>query len=324
MLLADKEKNLTLIKRRTMYLQKTPLFGCIGLLFVCLNTQALEYGGKINNTQWQISGSIFACHFTQTIPEYGKAEFYHQAGEDLSFRVYAKRNLMDYSYAQVSIVPASWRPSAASTSLGRVKVMRKEPQITLDAKRSNQFIHALLEGMRPTLTHYAYYDKSKFIRVQVSTVQFKRHYQGYMQCVNQLLPVNFEQVAKQKVFFKSGEEQIDAKDKQILKRVAFYVKKDPRVFAIYLDGHADNMGRRYENRQVSRKRVEDVERYLIKQGIDDDLITTRFHGERYPVASNHTATGRAANRRVTIRLERREDMPIPDELLFKPQATKTK
>ena len=47
------------------------------------------------------------------------------------------------------------------------------------------------------------------------------------------------------------------------------------------------------------------------------MITTRFHGSRYPVADNSTPEGRAENRRVTIRLEMREDMPIPDDLLFK-------
>ena len=88
---------------------------------------------------------------------------------------------------------------------------------------------------------------------------------------------------------------------------------------MYLDGHADNLGRRYDNRQISKARVEDVERYFITRGINPDMLTTRFHGDRYPVADNRTATGRAENRRVTIRLEQRADMPVPDNLIFRPQ-----
>ncbi|MBU2040199.1 MAG: OmpA family protein, partial [Gammaproteobacteria bacterium] len=122
------------------------------------------------------------------------------------------------------------------------------------------------------------------------------------------------------VLFASGEEQIDAPDMKILDRIIFYIKHDPRIFAVYLDGHSDNVGRRYDNRQTSKARVEDVERYFIKQGIDAEMVTTRFHGDRYPVASNKTAAGRAENRRVTIRIEQREDMPIPDNLLFKPKV----
>jgi outer membrane protein OmpA-like peptidoglycan-associated protein len=129
--------------------------------------------------------------------------------------------------------------------------------------------------------------------------------------------MNFEQVARSKVHFKIGQSEIDPKDTDMLNRIVFYIKHDPRVFAVYLDGHSDNIGRRYDNRQTSKLRVESVERYFIKQGISPDMITTRFHGDRYPVADNRTAKGRAENRRVTIRLELREDMPIPDDLLFK-------
>ena len=107
-------------------------------------------------------------------------------------------------------------------------------------------------------------------------------------------------------------------DEELLDRIIYYMGQDPRVFALYIDGHSDNRGRRYDNRQLSKRRAESVERYLIKKGINPDMITLRFHGQRYPIASNNTSKGRATNRRVTIRLEMREDMEIPEELLFVP------
>src|SRR5690554_272612 len=65
---------------------------------------ALEYGGAIENTQWQVSGSVFECRFEQTVPGYGTGVFYHRAGEDIQFRLEAVRNLMAYSNAQVGII----------------------------------------------------------------------------------------------------------------------------------------------------------------------------------------------------------------------------
>lgn len=305
-------------------MQRTSIWQLLKLwpLFICLNAVSLDYGSDIENTKWKTYGSVFECNFEQEVPGYGSARFYRRAGETVSFRLYAKRNLMDYSYAQVSILPAPWNPSAASESLGKTKIQRRAPNVKLDQKRSNQFLHALLEGLWPSLNHIAFYNKHKSIRVSVSAVNFKQHYKDYVRCLDQLLPMNFDQISKAKVFFKSAEEFIDAKDKAILDRIIFYIKNDPRVFAIYLDGHSDRAGRRYDNRQISRKRVNDVERYFIKKGIDSSLLITRFHGGRYPVASNNTARGRAANRRVTIRLEKREDMPVPDNLLFKPKPIK--
>jgi outer membrane protein OmpA-like peptidoglycan-associated protein len=47
-----------------------------------------------------------------------------------------------------------------------------------------------------------------------------------------------------------------------------------------------------------------VTNYLISQGVPEEMITTRYHGERYPVVPNTSAENRARNRRVAIRLER--------------------
>ncbi len=290
------------------------------IALVCLLSpwlaQALEYGGSVETTEWSLSGSIFECVFEQRIPGYGRAQFYHQAGEDVEFRLMANRNLMAYSRARVSILPPPWQPSGRSEPLGTSKIIDDSPNLVLDAKRTNQFLHALLQGKQPTIAHETYYDQGRAVKVHVSAVMFKDYYQDYLKCVDQLLPLNFDQVARSRVFFESGEKGLDLRDKKLLDRIIFYAQNDPRVFAIYLDGHADRQGRRYDNRQMSKARVEAVERYFILKGIDPEKITTRFHGGRYPVASNDTASGRAQNRRVTIRLEQREDMEIPPELQF--------
>ena len=125
-----------------------------------------------------------------------------------------------------------------------------------------------------------------------------------------LLPVNFRQVAKSKVLFKRGD-YLDAESKKKLDLIILYVKADPKVKALYIDGHSDSSGRRYNNRRLSESRALKVTDYMVKKGIDSGMLTTRYHGERYPVASNKTRAGRELNRRVTIRLEKEdEDMEV--------------
>lgn len=276
----------------------------------------LHYAGGPENTYWNTSGSVFGCRFEQVIPGYGRAIFYQQAGEPVLFQLEADRNLMDNSSAAVSITAAPWQPATRSEGLGTAKVSSRTPNLELDARRSNQFMHALIEGRWPTISHETWYDAGRAVQIRVSAVQFQEYYPDYLACISQLLPVNYDQVGRSKVLFASGEESLDLGDTDVLDRVIFYINHDPRIFAVYLDGHSDNVGRRYDNRQTSKKRVEAVERYLILKGIDPEMITTRYHGGRYPVADNATASGRAENRRVTIRLEMREDMPIPDDLKF--------
>jgi len=277
---------------------------------------ALQYGSGIEDTEWKLSGSIFECRFEQILPEYGNGVFYHQAGEDIVFQLETRKNLMKAGRAGVSITPAPWHPSKKSEHLGYTNLIDDLPNLELDSERSNQFLHALLEGKQPVITRRTYYDESKFIKIHLSAIHFKDFYSKYLKCVDQLLPMNFSQVARNKVYFGGGKEGLSPEDEEMLDSIIFYMNNDPRVFALYIDGHSDNRGRRYDNRQLSKRRAEAVERYFIKKGINPEMVTLRFHGQRYPIASNNTVSGRAKNRRVTIRLEQREDMAIPDELLF--------
>ncbi|HAW24872.1 MAG TPA: hypothetical protein DCX38_16230, partial [Pseudomonas sp.] len=83
-----------------------------------------------------------------------------------------------------------------------------------------------------------------------------------------------------------------------------FLKADPSVNRIQLDGHSDNSGNRLTNRDLSRRRALAVEEYLIGNGVPKEQITLRFHGERYPIVPNSSEANRAKNRRVTMRLER--------------------
>tara|TARA_Y100000296_G_scaffold51177_1_gene58687 strand:+ start:197 stop:1138 length:942 start_codon:yes stop_codon:yes gene_type:complete len=279
--------------------------------------QTMKFSGGPEDTLWMLSGNVFECRFEQPIPGYGTAVFRQRAGEDVTFMLETRRNLMSTTPARVSIAPPPWQPSTRSEPLGLVPMQKASPVLALDFGRSNQFMHALREGRMPTVSHETYYDSGRFIQVQVSAVEFEKAFQDYILCSSQLLDVNFDQVERSKVLFKSGQEALAQDDLDNLDRIIYYIKNDPRISAVYLDGHTDNIGRRYDNRQISKRRVEAVERYFLVKGIAPEIITTRFHGSRYPVANNATAKGRAENRRVTIRLEMDKDMPLPDDLVFK-------
>ena len=286
-------------------------------LFLAPMVQALEYGSSIENTRWQVSGSVFECRFEQPLPGYGTAVFYHRAGEDVKFRLETLRNLMAPSQANISIMPPPWQPSSKSENLGTAKLVKDSPNLTLDSQRTNKFLHALLQGQWPAIAHHTYYDPKRFVELHVSAVQFQDYYPVYLKCADQLLNVNFSQVENSKVYFDDGEHSLDPKDKAILDKVIYYIQNDPRVYAVYLDGHTDNTGRRFTNREISRARVEQVAQYLENRGINPDMVTTRFHGDRYPIANNATAKGRAENRRVTIQLKWHGDEPVPGHLVFR-------
>jgi outer membrane protein OmpA-like peptidoglycan-associated protein len=120
-------------------------------------------------------------------------------------------------------------------------------------------------------------------------------------------------VKQAQIGFPGGADELDAAAKARLQVIVDFMKADPSVNHVELDGHSDNSGNRLTNRDMSRRRALAVMDYFKAQGIPESQITMRFHGERYPLAPNTNAANRARNRRVNIQLERvaPEDKPAP-------------
>jgi outer membrane protein OmpA-like peptidoglycan-associated protein len=67
-------------------------------------------------------------------------------------------------------------------------------------------------------------------------------------------------------------------------------------------GHTDSTGSDAYNEDLSKRRADAVAGYLTMRGVSRARIETIGYGERYPIADNATAEGRARNRRVEIRI----------------------
>ena len=67
-------------------------------------------------------------------------------------------------------------------------------------------------------------------------------------------------------------------------------------------GHTDHRGAPARNVTLSQRRAEAVMRYLVSKGVNAANLTARGYGQNSPVADNKTESGRAANRRVELRI----------------------
>lgn len=72
----------------------------------------------------------------------------------------------------------------------------------------------------------------------------------------------------------------------------------------YIDvyGHTDSTGTDAYNQALSERRASAVAGYLGGHGVQQARIGTRGYGETQPIADNATEDGRAANRRVEIKI----------------------
>ncbi len=90
----------------------------------------------------------------------------------------------------------------------------------------------------------------------------------------------------------------------ILDSVATILKEFDNT-SINISGFTDSSGSDTHNQRLSESRANSVASHIVQSGIQHGRIQSRGFGERYPVASNNSAMGRAQNRRVEISIRPR-------------------
>lgn len=101
------------------------------------------------------------------------------------------------------------------------------------------------------------------------------------------------------ILFDSGKSTLKPGAKRTLTRIADQLRGESAVH-IAVEGHTDNVGTTSRNQTLSEKRANAVRTFLVHAGIPEDRITATGLGEKDPVATNKTASGRQSNRRVEL------------------------
>ena len=85
-----------------------------------------------------------------------------------------------------------------------------------------------------------------------------------------------------------------------LKEFAEKLKGENKNVYLEIQGHTDATGATLYNYKLGEERAEAVRRYLSKQGIALNRMSTISYGKDEPVDNNKTRDGRAKNRRVVV------------------------
>jgi outer membrane protein OmpA-like peptidoglycan-associated protein len=103
------------------------------------------------------------------------------------------------------------------------------------------------------------------------------------------------------VTFATNEASVQPQFRATLDQVADVLKSYNQTY-IDVYGHTDSTGSDSYNLSLSQRRAASVADYLTSRGVQSARLGTRGFGETQPVASNDTEEGKAANRRVEIKL----------------------
>jgi outer membrane protein OmpA-like peptidoglycan-associated protein len=103
------------------------------------------------------------------------------------------------------------------------------------------------------------------------------------------------------VTFATNESNVQPQFRATLDQVADVLKQYNQTY-IDVYGHTDSTGSDAYNLSLSQRRAASVADYLSARGVQSARLGTRGFGETQPVADNETEEGKAANRRVEIKL----------------------
>ncbi|HEY4743265.1 MAG TPA: OmpA family protein [Desulfuromonadaceae bacterium] len=101
-------------------------------------------------------------------------------------------------------------------------------------------------------------------------------------------------------------------------KVGDFMNKYPTTTAV-IEGYSDNVGTREHNLDLSRRRAENVVKYLTEKfGIDPTRLSAKGYGPERPAADNTTNEGKQSNRRISAIIDCafdvKEIQPPPEQL----------
>ncbi len=105
-----------------------------------------------------------------------------------------------------------------------------------------------------------------------------------------------------KIEFEFDSSKLTQASHATLDQIASILKNNPTWSTLQVNGHTDSTGPDAYNQKLSERRAAAVKEYLVGKGLNASAIQTAGYGESQPIATNNTADGRKANRRVEFEI----------------------
>ncbi|WP_257288091.1 MULTISPECIES: OmpA family protein [unclassified Endozoicomonas] len=260
-----------------------------------------EFPQELTLHKWELTTSRFQCRLNSNVTGLGSIVLNAAAGGVHYITLEPDFFIKEARHIRVAVQQSPWRHSHYLNALGGVEAepdkqfeMRiNVARVVEDLQQGHQLVVEIQrEAVNP-------------VHIKIPAMNFQKTAATFYQCYGELLALNYEQAKETLLYYPSSRSHISPEQLSHLDDLATYILVDKSITNVAIDAHTDSRGDRLENLQLSKVRASRVYRYLRSKGISEQRLTMRFHGDRYPVATNTTVAGRNKNRRVKITLSRR-------------------
>ncbi len=108
------------------------------------------------------------------------------------------------------------------------------------------------------------------------------------------------QFLDQVVLFDFDSAVLKPEARSMLQRKAQWLRDNPGVPLVMIEGHCDERGTEAYNMALGAKRAEAVKKFLLDLGVDNRLLDTQSYGEEKPAAFGHNEEAWSQNRRASF------------------------
>ncbi len=261
---------------------------------------AQTYSAGFEASEWTAKSGSFACSLSHKIPGFGTAQFTRNTGGSEFLELKPGNSLVFNGLVKIESVPPMWRSDTAASPLGQLQISGKQP-LRFSEAQVKKISDVLVQGTNVVFSNAQ--PNGTRLRVALEARNFNPAYGRYRTCIGALIPYTFDQIARMLINYAPDAIDLSTATKTQLDKIVRYSKADSKVLGILIDAHSDLLPTSEEGDMASQRQAELVTAYLVEKGIAATMITTRWHGDKFPIANNYTKAGQAQNRRVTVRLE---------------------
>ena len=123
--------------------------------------------------------------------------------------------------------------------------------------------------------------------------------------VVQYMKEDSKPVIMESLTFKPRSNNLSNEGLSYLKKIALDIQKEGN-YIVEISGHTDSIGSESYNQKLSERRANAARTALINDGVSPDSIVAVGEGELKPIATNMENAGRAKNRRIEMKLVKKE------------------
>lgn len=266
-----------------------------------------QYVASPQQSTWQmVTNTPLECRLVHPIPNYGDAVFTSHASKkiNLDFELKMRRPMGETRNVSLVSMPPVWRPSESAERITNIQFFKQ-----FDGYIGGQTAWALLseleKGRYPTFSYQDWQSRNQRIEIMLSSVLFQPQYNVFSDCIANLLPYSFEDIAFTILHYDRGDSvELNKASQKRLAQVAEYIRYNQDIDLVLVATYTDSSDGKNESQSLSDKRAESLQKYFHSLGLPEDRIQVQGYGRRRPIDDNASPVGRDKNRRVVISLGR--------------------